>query len=76
MINANEFNYALKELLEIVDQAREELGFQFCSQDEEEDIDISSVETFQNAGVLCGNDGLVVRCSDGSEFQISVVRSR
>lgn len=31
---------------------------------------------FRDAGVMTNNAGLVVRLSDGSEFQITVVRSR
>lgn len=34
------------------------------------------VDTFESAGLLSGNEGLVVRLADGSEFQITVVRSR
>jgi hypothetical protein len=32
--------------------------------------------SFAEAGVLTTNDGLVVTLSDGSEFQLTVVRSR
>ena len=32
--------------------------------------------TFEEAGMLTRNNGLVVRTSDGSEFQITIVRSR
>lgn len=32
--------------------------------------------TFDAAGVMTSNDGLVVTLSDGSEYQITVVRSR
>lgn len=37
--------------------------------------DLRSV-TFKDAGLLTSNDGLVVTLSDGSEFQVTVVRSR
>ena len=33
-------------------------------------------QTFEEAGPLTGNEGLVVRMADGAEFQIRVVRSR
>ena len=48
-------------------------------QDEEtwsDDGDKPSVRGFEEAGVLTGNAGLVLRTPDGKEFQISIVRSR
>jgi len=38
--------------------------------------DVARVDTFEDAGVLTRNVGLVLRLEDGSEFQITVVRSR
>ena len=35
-----------------------------------------SVTTFEDAGVLTKNRGLVVRMADGSEFQVDIVQSR
>jgi len=32
--------------------------------------------SYQDAGILTNNAGLVVRMDDGSEYQITVVRSR
>ena len=37
---------------------------------------VHDVVTFEDAGVLTSNAGLVVRMDDGSEYQITVVRSR
>ena len=37
---------------------------------------IREVETFGDAGVLTMNAGLVVRMDDGTEFQVTIVRSR
>lgn len=34
------------------------------------------IETFEEAGVLTNSDGLVIRMTDGTTFQITVVRSR
>jgi hypothetical protein len=34
------------------------------------------IRSFGDAGVLTRNEGLVLRLSDGSEFQITVVQSR
>ena len=38
--------------------------------------DVRSVMTFEETGMLTRNNGLVVRTSDGSEFQITIVKSR
>jgi len=47
------------------------------AQDEDGDEEtIRSIVTFADAGVLTSNSGLVVRMVDGSEYQITVVRSR
>ena len=34
------------------------------------------VRTFEDAGVMTYNKGLVISLSDGSEFQITIVQSR
>lgn len=36
----------------------------------------ADVRTFEDAGILTNNKGLVVRLPDGSEFQLTIVRSR
>ena len=36
----------------------------------------AQVETFEEAGVMTYNKGLVVRLPDGSEFQVTIVQSR
>jgi len=36
---------------------------------------VSGVSTFQEAGVLTRNKGLVVRLQNGAEFQITIVQS-
>jgi len=38
--------------------------------------EISRVQTFEEAGLLTRNRGVVVRTADGSTFQISIVQSR
>jgi CobQ-like glutamine amidotransferase family enzyme len=38
-------------------------------------LEIRRVATFEDAGVLTRNRGLVVRLADGSEFQITIVQS-
>ena len=37
---------------------------------------IRNVQSYQNAGLLTNNDGLLVTLEDGSEYQITIVRSR
>ena len=64
----------------------DEKGFAACLQailadglDVNESFDpdgIRHVETFRDAGVLTMNAGLVVTMDDGTEFQITIVRSR
>lgn len=41
-----------------------------------EQDEIISTQTFEAAGVLTTNNGLVVRTEDGSEFQIIIVQSK
>jgi hypothetical protein len=48
-------------------------------QDEElwsDDDDKPTVRSFEEAGVMTSNAGLVLRTPDGQEFQINVIRSR
>jgi hypothetical protein len=42
----------------------------------EEADNVRRIETFEDAGVLTRNAGLVIRMRDGSEFQVTIVRSR
>lgn len=37
---------------------------------------IASVRSFDDLGVLSDNKGVVVRLEDGSEFQLTIVKSR
>jgi len=39
-------------------------------------VRVTDVETFEEAGLLTRAHGLVLRMGDGSEFQITIVRSR
>ena len=45
-------------------------------QDEDAVPEIVKVRTFEEAGVLTRNRGVVVGTDDGSEFQICIVQSR
>ena len=45
-------------------------------QDRDEAPEIARAETFEEAGILTDNRGLVVRTTDGSEFEITIVQRR
>ncbi|MCY2928182.1 MAG: hypothetical protein NTV86_01565 [Planctomycetota bacterium] len=45
-------------------------------QDRDEAPEIARAETFEEAGLLTDNRGLVVRTTDGSEFEITIVQRR
>ena len=45
-------------------------------QTHDEALSVTQALFFAAAGVLTTNDGLVVRLADGSEYQVTVVRSR
>lgn len=38
--------------------------------------EVDSVRSFESAGVMTSDAGLVVRLADGSEFQITIVQSK
>ena len=40
------------------------------------DVDVIDVVTFETAGLITRDTGLVLRMSDGTEFQLTVKRSR
>lgn len=41
-----------------------------------ESLESSRTATFREHGLLTNNSGLVVKLADGSEFQITIVRSK
>jgi hypothetical protein len=43
---------------------------------EESEMEISNAQTFENAGILTCNRGLVVCLASGAEFQVTIVQSR
>ena len=38
--------------------------------------EIRSIRTYEDAGVMTYNKGLVIRYDDGTEFQVTIVQSR
>jgi hypothetical protein len=45
-------------------------------QDEDAAPEVARVQTFEEAGLLTSNRGVVVRTRDGGTYQVSIVRSR
>lgn len=41
-----------------------------------EEVMVRDVQSFEAAGVLTNNKGLVIRMEDGSEYQIQIVKSK
>lgn len=41
---------------------------------ENEDFEINNVRTFEEAGMLTRDAGLIIKLLDGSEFQVTIVR--
>lgn len=56
---------------EVRDWLREAIGLM-----NEEDFEIMRVDTFEEAGVLSYNVGLVLKTVNGEEFQMKIVRSK
>ncbi len=48
----------------------------YLQDDENEAGEIDNILTFAEAGVMTADQGLVVKMTDGSEFQVTVVQSR
>jgi len=73
-VNENELQDALKTLLE-------EIAFMDADDRERfgvpaELAEVDRVSTFEEAGVLTTDAGLVVTATDGAEFQVTIIQSR
>jgi len=44
--------------------------------EENENNQIKSIKSFQDAIILTSNKGLIIKMNDGSEFQITIIQSR
>lgn len=66
-MNEQQFQEELKDTLEMLDTFAEI---------DEETITIDKISTFEEAGILTTNTGIVVKLSDNTEFQITIVRSK
>jgi len=61
-----QFADALRDVLAETDGASDDLN----------QMTIRRIDSFEDVGMLTRNAGLVVRMTDGSEFQVTVVQSR
>ena len=43
---------------------------------DDESGEVRNVESFETAGLMTSNEGLVVHMDDGTEFQLTIVQSR
>ena len=57
-------------------RAAEEANVEDLVDDEDTSTQVASALTFEDAGVLTSNRGVVLALTDGSEFQITIVQSR
>jgi hypothetical protein len=60
--------HAVEVLIEALDLYRDE--------NDEDEIPLRRVDSFEDVGILTTDAGLVLTMKDGSEFQITVVQSR
>ena len=42
--------------------------------DEEDIVHFKDIKDFKSAGILTNNEGLIIRMSDDSEFQVTIVK--
>jgi len=73
-VNETELQDALKTLLE-------EIAFMDADDRERFDLpaelaEVDRVSTFEEAGVLTTDAGLVVTATDGTEFQVTIIQAR
>lgn len=73
-MNENELQDALKTLLREIALMDEDDASDVGVPDDL--VNLRRVRTYQEDGVLTQNAGLLVTTADGSEFQLTVVRSR
>ena len=45
------------------------------AENDEPSVDIKDIVSFEDAGVMTHNKGLVIRLANGREYQITIVRS-
>ena len=73
-MNETELQDALKSLLREIALMDEDHASDLGVPDDL--VNLRRVRTYQDDGVLTQNAGLVITTADGSEFQLTIVRSR
>ena len=66
-MDEEQFESELKDILDLLD---------VFSDIDETPVSIDSVKSFENAGILTINKGLIIRLSDKSEWQMTIVKTR
>lgn len=74
-MNARELQDLLRELLEELMFARGDVDDPLADLAERTD-GIRQICSYDDAGVLTTDKGLVIECDDGTEFQLTIVRSK
>jgi hypothetical protein len=58
-----------------IDQFQELLAETLTEFNDSEQLGIDDIYTFEEMGLLTENNGLVLKMEDGSEFQMTIVKS-
>jgi hypothetical protein len=74
-MNARKLQDLLRDLLEELLIARDDADDPLADLADRTD-EIRQICSFDDAGVLTTDKGLVIECDDGSEYQVTIVRSR
>ena len=80
-MTAADLSETLENLFETITDAREmedtsDLADAMLDAVDDLTPEVDSVRSFESAGVMTSDAGLVVRLADGSEFQITIVQSK
>lgn len=68
MTNLRETGFSEQELAQAIEIA--------LTDPDEIDLTVTDVETFEQAGLLTRNAGVVITLNNGQEFQLTIVRSK
>ena len=74
-MNARELQDLLRDLLEELIFARDDADDQLAELAERTQ-GVRQIATYEDVGMMTTDKGFVVECDDGTEFQVSIVRSR
>jgi len=70
-MSEKEFEAVLKDMLDLVTDSdlMDEI-------DVDVPVDIRNIRTFEDSGLFTNNSGLVINMRDGSQYQLTIVKSR